>query len=311
MEVYPYVYHDNDFDKTLVTVYSYTRAHRGTGTPLTIIERTELPTTDREALASICDINYLKPGAPLQRFMTAEQQTLDITDQVFDYTDIPRIAIVVYVYYIEFWQEIYNYISLLAADKNVDIFVYMCTTNNTLDAKKILQPANYNSNTNIILNWTGNKGRDVRSFLTFVKHQHYKKYDYICKIHTKKTTYLHDNWRTAYLDQLLTPRFAEQHIKTIEHNKTKISSCKEFLIYERFVTSNANYKSLLMLSKILNVQIPIKYDFFAGTMFWCSSEYCERLDDMLDLGHLSQFEPEPIKNDGDLPHAWERIFNLI
>jgi len=104
----PYVYHENNFDKTLVTIFSYVKANPGMLCSLTIVEKSELCETNKQSLETICDIKYISPGKELKRFITSDTAT-DITGKVFDYTDTPsvtpRIAIVVYVYYIEYWRK--------------------------------------------------------------------------------------------------------------------------------------------------------------------------------------------------------------
>jgi lipopolysaccharide biosynthesis protein len=53
----------------------------------------------------------------------------------------------------------------------------------------------------------------------------------------------------------------------------------------------------------------IRNNFFAGTMFWFRPLALEGV--AAGRFSASDFEPEPLPQEGALPHGFERIFNLL
>lgn len=319
-----YLRHDHDDDMTVVTIYTYVKNNPlYTGDIYIISDHVD------ESVKSLVSqvyskCKYIKPGADCKHMLKLHKHAKDITGRVFNDVSIKnitdskdiRIAIVCYVYYPEFFQEMYNHVVKLSqyVNDSIDMYVYLCDVNSTNTAVQMIKNTRAEYNVNIILNWTQNRGRDVRSFLNFISNSWYKSYDMICKIHTKKTTYLHDNWREFYLERLLKPENYSKYNNCLNNTDTGITGVSKFEIREKHISTNINYKNLKFLdTKIkLNINNMKVYKFHAGTMFWCTSNYCEHIKNSLDLReHDKLFEEEPIKSDGTLAHAWERAFWLL
>lgn len=321
-----YIRHTDDVDHTVVTLYTFIKyVPDFTGKVFIIAE--DLPVDIVNIINDIyANVTIIKPGAECKNMLIEYKDVLDVTGKIFEHPPIPddvdvddwkpKIAVVAYVFYTEYYQEIYNHVVKLSNSLKIDIdlHVYLCDINSVSTGQQILTNQDRGSNVNVILNWTANKGRDVRSFLNFIKNKTYKGYDLICKVHTKKTTYLHDNWREVYLDRLLSPDSYKQHVDNFSKNGVQISSVTKFEIHEKHVNINNNYESLRQLCSELKVKLNHmgRYKFHAGTMFWCTSKFCEKIDNSIDLKtHVETFPNEPIKNDGTLAHAWERVFWLL
>ena len=309
-----YITHDN-FDQTLVTLYTYMKHHQHNPDEIMVVERQPLTHEQKSQIATIMPVTYMSPGPALHKHLTGVNKTQDITGRLFESSidGLPdRVAVVVYVYYVEYWQQILNYIKLLSTITSVDVHVYLCTDNSGQDAERLFKTTQGENNIRLLMNWTPNKGRDVRSFLRFVVGGKHSNYDYICKIHTKKTTYLDDNWRESYLKQLLNVESAKStwcKLREGEH----ISTTDKYNIYEKYVSSNVNFKQLKEILKLYRHRLKLhsRYSFSAGTMFWCTSGFCDKVAAKINNKYLDKFEPEPIGNDGSLAHAWERAFHII
>lgn len=317
-------------DMAVVTLYSYITNVRERADKIAIVYD-NISETMQEALLSIHDVQFVKLGKECKKLLNNYPNNVDITGLVFeptrestcskDRTDMTtnpveyRIAVVCYVFYTEFYQQMYNYVHNLSSHLNrqIDMYVYYCDVNSAATLKRMLVNRTAGSKVNVIATYTQNTGRDVRTFLKFIKQKLYLNYDYICKIHTKKTTYLTDDWRGIYLDRLLEPAEFKNHIKKLDHTPLKISSVDKFKVHEKFNYSNINYKHLSNLNKKLNLQLTFNnsYVFYAGTMFWCTPAWCENIDNIIDDTHTDNFEQEPIRDDGSLAHAWERTFSII
>lgn len=224
-------------------------------------------------------------------------------------------AIFLYVYYTEFINEICSNINTFIKHTPCDLHIAICdeciSEEQSLTFYKKQFHNNIKSNIPIHIHSTLNCGRDVLPFLNFIQNEHYKRYKYICKIHTKKTTYLSPSWRQDYMKILLESQNSK---KLVETNKPSISSIKQFSITESFTTGNSNYNGINKVASMANIQIPKNYKFTynAGTMFWCNKEYCDTIYNLLkgvDMNTI--FEPEPIPSDGSIAHAWERLFFII
>ena len=309
------IYKDISEEKHIVaTIYTYAKYKYKPQDIAYIIYHNEPPADLKCLLQSIFpgEINFIPTGSETKKKLSTHIACINITGMIFENTNnSQRVAVVVYVYYYEYWMEIYNSIKLLSSHHPVDVHVYMCTSCSSLHSEHVMN-CKQNDNLKIFFNWTQNKGRDVRSFLSFIKDKHYKKYSKICKIHTKKTTYLDSNWRSVYLNRLLHPKLVDNIWYKLD-NGHNITSVDKFKIYEKHTSSSVNFKWVNQLIHKLGLDLKQhgRYNFYAGTMFWCSYNFCKYIDQKIDRNCLDQFEDEPIKNDGSLAHAWERVFSLL
>lgn len=316
---------DNDHDHTVVTVYTYLKCNPEYSDNIYIIRENDIESQTVDVLNQIYNkLIYISPGLECKQMILSNKNCTDITGRVFQdlsfspsdtSTNTKKIAIVCYVYYIEYYQNIYNHVNKLSQSIGpIDLYIYLCDTNSVDHAATIIENQSPGSQVNIMLNWVENKGRDVRSFLMFINSNNHTKYDFICKLHTKKTTYLHDQWREVFLTRLLGLDDFESHVATLTEKTSGISSVNKFEIQEKHVVTNNNYDQLKHLSNKLDMNIKHmhRYKFIAGTMFWCTKAYCDNIKKSVDLNEqIISFPNEPIMSDGTLAHAWERAFWLI
>ena len=337
-DVCVYISHHNE-DETIVTLYTYVN-NENTSVDVTVYilcETKNITSEFEQALNSIHPVVFVNRGTECKKYLSRHKRHIDITGKTFiniiagstkteatSTAKLPepeqkKIAIVGYIFYPEYFTSMYNHAARLAKENNtvIDFYFYLCDTNSSKHMAKIFIDHTHNhkcnKHVNLIGSWCKNKGRDVRPFLSFITNGYYKKYDLICKIHTKKTTYLHPEWRDTYLERLLHPNEFSKHIDKLTINKVGITSIDMFKIEDVHNASSSNYISLGKLFQFLKLPLKEfqKFSFIAGTMFWCDKNYCRKVDEKIDAQHLECFPNEPITDDGTLAHAWERAFWMI
>ena len=218
-----------------------------------------------------------------------------------------KIAVQVHVYYID----IYLHIIELLKNFPYDIDLYITTTDKSINNKvlKIAQEARFK---NVKVESYGNKGRDIYPFICQMS-KVYKKYDFILKLHTKKTLSYDNDWCEYLLNNLI-------------GDKYKIVTLLDYLDKNGGILYPVYYKSVLdMLSVggnknnidelMNNMNFDISkidlnsFDFPTGSMFYVESNILKELFEM-DKGYMDKdFNNECI--DGTYAHAIERIFGIL
>lgn len=241
---------------------------------------------------------------------------LNITNVKSSSVNGNKICIFYYVYYTEFVTEGLNYINKFnngATGMEVSLYIY--TFNDPelqyikTKASQILSPT-----INCWFEIVENRGRDVRPFLCFIKNKHWCDSQYICKLHTKKTTYLDKNWRSNYFKHLLLDGIDDKLTKLNNNTPTILPGI--YNIQELFNSRNVNFEKLNKLIEHMNLNktkfinnTPFKFN--AGTMFWCNNSFIESIYSKLSEDIINLFETEPIAEDGTYAHAWERLISNI
>ena len=230
--------------------------------------------------------------------------------------DTKKVCIFYYVYYTEFIAEGLNYINKFnneTIDMEVNLYIYTFNDPELQFIKtktsQLLSPT--------IKCWfevVENRGRDIRPFLCFIKNNHWRDSQYICKLHTKKTTYLDKNWRSNYFKYLLLDDVRD-NLERLNNNSPIILPGK-YNIQEIFNSRNVNFKKLNKLIEVMSLKqtklinnVPFKFN--AGTMFWCNNTFIKNIYSKLSDEVINLFEPEPIAEDGTYAHAWERLISNI
>jgi hypothetical protein len=158
-----------------------------------------------------------------------------------------------------------------------------------------------------------NHGRDVGPFVALSQSGVLFKYDFVCKIHTKRS--LHradgDDWRRALIDGALG---SSDLVDRIIAN-FRADPALGMVVAHGYLRSgpevwSGNERWLNRLLPRLGFPLEVNHCTFAvGNIFWIRSSLLHPLV-RLGIG-LSDFEPEPLFIDGGLAHAIERIFGLI
>jgi hypothetical protein len=314
-----YVEHFDDFDRTLVTVFTFAKYNGTVGNKLTVLEHGKLSMEQKLSLNDLYPTNFTSGDLQITYFLKNIDNLHNITGRVFSkpgrgegLSANGKVAIVGYIYWFEYFAEIANYIKKLSTITHIDFYIYMCDVNSEQYKQKALDLfLDKSYDIDIIFEWVPNRGRDIWSFLKFIIDGKYQQYNRICKIHTKKSTYLAENWRSSLLENLLLCENTKHHWATLKQKK--ISSHGKYMLWETLNSRNPNYDSLSRVMKLYSKSLNTnqKYKFHAGTMFWCTNELCKIVNSQLSINYLYDFEEEPIREDGTLAHGWERAFHLL
>lgn len=153
-----------------------------------------------------------------------------------------------------------------------------------------------------------NRGRDIRPFLTMYSRFLEGDYDFVCKLHSKKSVHLSDGdrWRVDMVHHLLGPA-ARDALDTIR-SKPSIGILAPRGSLESLTDVNIRLRSeknLIALAARLNYNITFRELFVTGSMFWFRPSALRNLYELFVQG--LEFEPELGQVDGTIAHAIERI----
>jgi len=193
---------------------------------------------------------------------------------------------------------------------------------NSRDISKIINLYQNLKGNNFYYTISQNKGMDPGGFTVSANHANNlkKRYDYICKIHTKKGIHNNnpfevtgDQWRKDLLDTLLgTPERVQEIIDIFKSkNEVGMISCADYMCQD--MSSNLkNYKKLCKRYRINpKASYPQSKSFAAGTMFWVRGDILNFFKKhTCDLNNFENLQGIP-PSDGTMAHAFERFFSAI
>lgn len=217
-----------------------------------------------------------------------------------------KIAVVVHIFYIDLWVEIANYLNTLVLD--YDLFVSIPHTMPEDEIKKIFYT---HPKANIYM--TENRGRDVLPFLQIMSIIDPNSYQYICKLHTKKTgdSPLGTTWRKLLYFDLLGSQKLVNDIVTLFDNDDNIGIVTgKNTILDSARYAYGNNEKIDLLANKLDIIYDQNYLFPAGTMFWIRASLLRPMVDLF-INNQLEFEEEKGQKDDTLAHAIERFFGII
>ena len=219
------------------------------------------------------------------------------------------LAIVVHVYYKDKWEYIKKRLNAINGLK-YDLFVTLTIKDSKL-AKDI---KNDFPNANVYV--VPNRGRDVLPFLFIAGRLEQIGYEYMLKLHTKKSLHREDGdkWFEDLLDKLLPgKKSANDILSTLEQGVAMVGPSGHYISCQEYIGGNKQcvlsiVERLYGASAATNL-FERKRGFFAGTMFWC------RMDSIRPLLQLrlipEDFEAEKGQIDGTLAHSVERVISML
>lgn len=166
-----------------------------------------------------------------------------------------------------------------------------------------------------------NRGRDLVSFLT-VCPLIFNKFDYVCVLHDKKSTHLKSkNLAEEFLNHCLDSLLINTTYISNVINCLKTKNCLGMLVPPSPTFANlfftdqlsvaTNYEHMNKLYEMLSLSIPFDNYPVApyGSMFWVKSRAMKPLFRHKWIN--DDFPEEPIEADGTILHAIERIIPLV
>ncbi|MCE2788845.1 MAG: rhamnan synthesis F family protein, partial [Saprospiraceae bacterium] len=155
-----------------------------------------------------------------------------------------------------------------------------------------------------------NKGRDVLPFLKILPDIQRQGFEYILKIHTKKSSHHINNagWKKDIFEKLLAPGSIVKYTSLL-HTIPEIGMIGpegHILPMAMYYSNNAEKVSVLCRKMGLSSEDFPKLHFIAGTMFYAKME---ALQPILDIKlQEEEFDIEDAQVDGTMAHAIERAF---
>ena len=220
-----------------------------------------------------------------------------------------KIAVQAHIFYEDLINEIINKINNIP----VKYDLYISTDSEIkkqLIEKNIKNFSNANSYEILIFE---NKGRDVLPFLIQMKNN-IKKYNYICHIHSKKTTFVQfgDEWRKYLYNNLLGSKYIISEILSDFESNSNLGLIfpepfyKVLLTYDAELTKMDEMYMNYLLRKIFKFfRTGNKIEFPVGNMFWAKINSIYQVF-ILDL--KKKFPKERFQVDGTIMHGIERIW---
>ena len=221
-------------------------------------------------------------------------------------------AIVLHLYYEDLIDPIFtNYLTSLQDTVDLVVTTRPDISTDSLYRIKRMFP-------NVYFLRTTNRGRDIRPFIEALRFVDERKYEYVCKIHTKKSLHRDDGaqWRDELFKSLV------GSVTETEKIISKFDSKKQLglLVPRGSITDLSiepinlgNRKWLDRLFKRLGTADLIgSYEthFPAGSMYWARVAALSPLMDQAKF-NIDEFELEAGQLDGTLAHAVERVVGLV
>ncbi|MDX2479468.1 MAG: glycoside hydrolase family 99-like domain-containing protein [Desulfuromusa sp.] len=218
-----------------------------------------------------------------------------------------KVAILVHAYYEDVFLNILSRIKKIEI-ANIKIFV----TTHALIADNVIaaiEEAGIDSHVAVY----ENHGRDVLPFLKISNRILKENYEFIIKVHTKKSLHREDGdqWREEIYSELLSERFIMGAITAMNYNEDVgiVAPSKQVVPMSHYWGSNA--KTVLKLSERIDIgrSVVEGLPFVAGTMFITRTNLASKL---LDLNLSDKdFENESGQVDGTMAHAIERFVAVL
>lgn len=226
-----------------------------------------------------------------------------------------KVLIIIHLYYkktikkyMEYIKNIPSNISIIFTISDTDIEQYIQNESFFIDNCKIIKKQN--------------RGRDISAFLVACRKE-ILEYEYICFLHDKtEKHYIYkmdiENWNHSlwenmigsaeYIDNILTEFMRNPKLGLLappapigEH--LPVSFEKSWL---------KNHKNMKMLAEKMKLKCNINIDAAPntlGTVFWARVSALKKLFEI--EWSYEDFDPEPLKIDGTISHAIERIFPYV
>lgn len=171
------------------------------------------------------------------------------------------IAIILHIYYTDLWR--YFEEKLKSLETQFDLYITLCDEVEDISNKilKSFPSANIKK--------YANKGQDIGPFLLTLKNIRNKNYNYLIKLHTKKSNYkpeLGEKWRNELVDSLISSdETVLKNIHTLSTSDYKMCGCKKWHLKRNWIDDKL-------------------YEFIGGTMFMSDFKIITKLlsDQIID-----------------------------
>lgn len=227
-----------------------------------------------------------------------------------------KVAVVIHLYYLDTVKIYLKYIE--AIPDSIDILL----TFSNCKMKEILQNTVIGKRKNCRFIEKQNRGRDISAFLVTCRKE-IMQYEYICFLHDKKekkNIYKRDveDWiKCLWENMLCSTEYIENVLLTFDKNPTLGLLVPPFPITEHLASFymyvwGHNFDNARKLAERMELECDLdvtKPPITLGTIFWARTTALRRL---LEIDwKYEYFDEEPLKNDGTISHAIERILAYV
>lgn len=220
-----------------------------------------------------------------------------------------RIVVLLHLYYADLWQEVQEY--LMNIEQAYDLVVSLVRGESEHLRRRIID---FRSDA-LIVDFP-NRGRDIAPFVTFLNAGVIGRYEFLLKIHAKKTSWNEGRGiqqRHMLLDGLIgSPEQVCSILASMNSDATVGLVTADQAVYSADTPGASMKKNAMMLAALEErITVPVRAKslrFAAGSMFWARPHVFTPLVGKIEL---KDFEQEPIPNDGTLAHALERYFGAV
>lgn len=211
-----------------------------------------------------------------------------------------NILVILHLYYPELFDELYSQLEHI---KEFDLMVSIGPNVTMDDLTKIIDKKK-----NVAFFRFDNIGRDIAPFFKIVNFARSFTYDYILKIHTKKSPHRIDGnfWRSSILYSLIgSENIVKDNLSLLEKSFYLVAPHNHLLSVDRCWGNNKQlFDNLIGSKEYKNFLFP------AGSMYFASFPAICRLFDELESKNLV-FEAECGQIDGTLAHVLERYIGYF
>jgi lipopolysaccharide biosynthesis protein len=214
-----------------------------------------------------------------------------------------KTAVICHLYYPELVEEVFTYLENLNDD--FDLFISIPKT------VSISENEIQRKHSNVYFHRCENRGRDIAPFLEIFRQLYRFDYEYMCKIHSKKSRHRDDGelWRHDVYSKLLgSPENVVKIKAALRRRYVGIVAPAAHVLTSEYYWG-ANRANVARLCQEVGLTLDaLQFRFVAGSMFWFKPSALYLLTKL--TARTSDFESERDQKDGTLAHAFERFFGL-
>jgi lipopolysaccharide biosynthesis protein len=283
-----------------------------------IVARDKLPVISRNATLqrSLWPLGLDDSSVPSHHLFDRPLAWLHKPESALAFAPKGRTGVFLHLYYSELWPEFAAFLNQIRHP--FDLWITHCGLSSPA-RKQILEVFPQAEIVQV-----ENRGRDIWPFISFLNDGILDKYEYICKIHSKKSIHrpgmkeslLGSRWRRRALYDLLAAGRAEHIVGMFDCDPSLGIAGPQVLRVPnpRYTSQMAwgpsrNRDVTFRLARRMGMQMAGEdLDFFAGAMFWVRPVALEPIR-RLNL-QRDDFPDEAGQLDGGLQHAIERLFSV-
>jgi lipopolysaccharide biosynthesis protein len=227
-----------------------------------------------------------------------------------DRSPTTKLAVVVHIFYKQEWLYIKSRLKMLPV--RYGLFITITERNKDLIEKiKAEYP-------DAVVTMVPNRGRDILPFLFTLLRLKAAGYEYVLKMHTKRSTHRSDGeeWFKDLINKLLpSPKRVAAIVQMLEEGAGMVGPAGHFISQQEYLGSNHGHMTKFLHDRYEDERADEimgkldKYGYFGGSMLWARIDAFDTLQSVPFIPE--EFESERSQIDGTAAHAVERLLTLM